>query len=137
MPPRMINLVQAADKRIEKVFDPHIAGDVNDSQVKIAKFGEVFELERQVLGSLPAQRPAGLEHVDLGAVLERARVYRPAVSMRRHGGEHVPLLVKPEQPESRAGDQHEPLRKHANGHQVPHQHQHQERDAGEWEQQRP
>ena len=43
MPPRKINLVQAADQTIEKVFDPHIAGDVNDSQAKVAKFGEVFD----------------------------------------------------------------------------------------------
>ena len=43
MSPRKINLVEAADRKIEKVFDPHIAGDVNDSQVKIAKFGEVFD----------------------------------------------------------------------------------------------
>lgn len=43
MPPRKINLIQAADKTIDKVFDPHVAGDVNDSQVKIAKFGEVFD----------------------------------------------------------------------------------------------
>jgi mannose-6-phosphate isomerase-like protein (cupin superfamily) len=43
VPPRKINLVAAADQKIAKVFDPHIAGDVNDSQVKIAKFGEVFD----------------------------------------------------------------------------------------------
>jgi mannose-6-phosphate isomerase-like protein (cupin superfamily) len=43
MPPRKIDLVAAADAKIAKVFDPHIAGDVNDSQVKIAKFGEVFD----------------------------------------------------------------------------------------------
>jgi mannose-6-phosphate isomerase-like protein (cupin superfamily) len=43
VPPRKISLLEAADGRIEKVFDPHIAGDVNDSQVKIAKFGEVFD----------------------------------------------------------------------------------------------
>src|SRR3954453_10309299 len=43
MAPRKINLVEAADRKIAKVFDPHIAGDVNDSQVKIAKFGEMFE----------------------------------------------------------------------------------------------
>jgi len=41
--PRKIHLVEAADARIGKVFDPHIAGDVNDAQVKIAKFGEVFD----------------------------------------------------------------------------------------------
>ncbi|MER8501371.1 cupin domain-containing protein [Mesorhizobium sp. M0208] len=43
MPPHKINLVEAADAKIKKVFDPHIAGDVNDSQVKIAKFGEAFD----------------------------------------------------------------------------------------------
>ncbi|RUV74496.1 MAG: cupin domain-containing protein [Mesorhizobium sp.] len=43
MPPHKINLVEAADTKIKKVFDPHIAGDVNDAQVKIAKFGEVFD----------------------------------------------------------------------------------------------
>ena len=43
MPPHKINLVDAADQKIKKVFDPHIAGDVNDAQVKIAKFGDVFD----------------------------------------------------------------------------------------------
>ncbi|RWC18501.1 MAG: cupin domain-containing protein [Mesorhizobium sp.] len=43
MPPHKINLVEAADQKIKKVFDPHIAGDVNDAQVKIAKFGDVFD----------------------------------------------------------------------------------------------
>ncbi|PBB16886.1 cupin domain-containing protein [Mesorhizobium sp. WSM4313] len=43
MPPRKINLVEAADRTITKVFDPHIAGDVNDAQAKVAKFGEVFD----------------------------------------------------------------------------------------------
>jgi mannose-6-phosphate isomerase-like protein (cupin superfamily) len=43
VPPHKINLVEAADAKIRKVFDPHIAGDVNDAQVKIAKFGDVFE----------------------------------------------------------------------------------------------
>jgi mannose-6-phosphate isomerase-like protein (cupin superfamily) len=43
MPPRKINLVEAADTRIKKVFDPHIVGDINDSQAKVAKFGEVFD----------------------------------------------------------------------------------------------
>ena len=42
MTPRKINLKEAA-RGIEKVFDPHVAGDVNDAQVKIAKFGEVFD----------------------------------------------------------------------------------------------
>jgi mannose-6-phosphate isomerase-like protein (cupin superfamily) len=43
VPPCKINLIEAADAKIRKVFDPHIAGDVNDSQVKIAKFGDIFD----------------------------------------------------------------------------------------------
>ena len=43
MPPRKINLVEEADRKIAKVFDPHIAGDINDSQAKVAKFGELFD----------------------------------------------------------------------------------------------
>ncbi|MBX3570624.1 MAG: cupin domain-containing protein, partial [Rhizobiaceae bacterium] len=43
MPPRKINLVEAADRTITKVFDPHVAGDVNDSQAKVAKFGATFD----------------------------------------------------------------------------------------------
>ncbi|MCP4384087.1 MAG: cupin domain-containing protein [Hyphomicrobiales bacterium] len=43
MPPRKINLVEAADAQISDVFQPCIAGDVNESQVKIAKSGEVFD----------------------------------------------------------------------------------------------
>ena len=42
MAPRKINLLQAAED-IDRPFEPHIAGDVNDAQVKIAKFGEAFE----------------------------------------------------------------------------------------------
>lgn len=42
MPPRTLNLIAAA-QGIDTVFDPHIAGEVNDAQVKIAKFGEVFD----------------------------------------------------------------------------------------------
>lgn len=41
--PRKISLVSAAETRIKGVWQPHIAGDINDSQVKIAKFGEVFD----------------------------------------------------------------------------------------------
>ena len=41
--PRKINLVSAAESQIQGVWQPHIAGDINDSQVKIAKFGEVFD----------------------------------------------------------------------------------------------
>lgn len=41
--PKKINLVNAAEHQIKGVWQPHIAGDINDSQVKIAKFGEVFD----------------------------------------------------------------------------------------------
>ncbi len=43
MPPSKLNIVAAADRQITKVFDPHVVGDVNESQVKVAKFGETFD----------------------------------------------------------------------------------------------
>ncbi|AKR57506.1 cupin [Youhaiella tibetensis] len=43
MAPRKINLLKAADEKISAVFKPAIAGDVNQSQVKVAKFGAVFD----------------------------------------------------------------------------------------------
>ena len=43
MAPRKIDLLASADQRIHKVFQPFVAGDVNESQVKIAKFGEAFD----------------------------------------------------------------------------------------------
>ena len=41
--PHKINLVRAAESQINGVWQPYIAGDINDSQVKIAKFGDVFD----------------------------------------------------------------------------------------------
>lgn len=43
MPPSKLNIIEAVDRQITDVFDPHIVGDVNESQVKVAKFGEVFD----------------------------------------------------------------------------------------------
>ena len=43
MPPVKINIVSAVDRQVTQVFDPHVVGDVNESQVKVAKFGEVFD----------------------------------------------------------------------------------------------
>lgn len=43
MPPKKISLQTAAETQITDVWDPHIVGDVNDSQVKVAKFGTVFD----------------------------------------------------------------------------------------------
>jgi mannose-6-phosphate isomerase-like protein (cupin superfamily) len=43
MAPAKINLLAAVDRQIHEVFRPYVAGDVNDSQVKVAKFGEVFD----------------------------------------------------------------------------------------------
>ncbi len=43
MPPSKVNIVQAVDRQITETFDPHIVGDVNDAQVKVAKFGELFD----------------------------------------------------------------------------------------------
>lgn len=43
MPPRKINVLKAVDDKIKAVFQPHVVGDVNESQVKVAKFGEMFD----------------------------------------------------------------------------------------------
>ncbi len=43
MPPKKLNIIEAVDCQITDVFDPHIVGDVNEFQVKVAKFGEVFD----------------------------------------------------------------------------------------------
>ena len=43
MVPTKINVIQSVDRQVDKVFDPHIVGDVNESQVKVAKFGDVFD----------------------------------------------------------------------------------------------
>jgi mannose-6-phosphate isomerase-like protein (cupin superfamily) len=43
MPPRKLNVVDAVDRQISQVFRPYIVGDVNDSQVKVAKFGAEFD----------------------------------------------------------------------------------------------
>ncbi len=43
MPPKKLNILASADKQIADVFDPHIVGDINDCQVKVAKFGEKFD----------------------------------------------------------------------------------------------
>jgi mannose-6-phosphate isomerase-like protein (cupin superfamily) len=43
MMPSKVNILKSVDQQVKKVFDPHIVGDVNESQVKVAKFGEVFD----------------------------------------------------------------------------------------------
>ena len=43
MQPTKLNILAAVDQQVTNVFDPHVAGDVNDSQVKVAKFGDVFD----------------------------------------------------------------------------------------------
>ncbi len=43
MPPVKVNILAAAEAQINEVFDPHVVGDVNNTQVKVAKFGEVFD----------------------------------------------------------------------------------------------
>ncbi len=43
MPLRKINIIDAADCQISNVFDPYVVSEVNESQVKVVKFGEVFD----------------------------------------------------------------------------------------------
>lgn len=48
MLPSKVNIVSAVDRQVQNVFDPHIVADVNDCQVKVAKFGEVFDWHSHV-----------------------------------------------------------------------------------------
>ena len=43
MPPSKINVLEAVDRKVKEVFRPFIVGDINDSQVKVAKFGAEFD----------------------------------------------------------------------------------------------
>ena len=43
MPPSKVNVLQAVDQKIKEVFHPFIVGDVNEAQVKVAKFGAEFD----------------------------------------------------------------------------------------------
>lgn len=43
MLPAKINILTAVDQQVSRHFDPHIVADVNDSQVKVAKFGPMFD----------------------------------------------------------------------------------------------
>jgi len=43
MPPQKVNILEAATKQITGIFQPHIVADINDAQIKVAKFGEVFD----------------------------------------------------------------------------------------------
>ena len=43
MPPSKINVLEAVDRKVKEVFHPFVVGDVNDSQVKVAKFGAEFD----------------------------------------------------------------------------------------------
>jgi mannose-6-phosphate isomerase-like protein (cupin superfamily) len=40
---RKIAIAELAEKRIGKLFDPHIVADVNEAQIKVAKFGPAFD----------------------------------------------------------------------------------------------
>ncbi|MEO1041914.1 MAG: cupin domain-containing protein [Pseudomonadota bacterium] len=46
MPPSKFSLVHAVEGQITKTWDPHVVGDVNETQVKVAKFGDVFDWHR-------------------------------------------------------------------------------------------
>ncbi|MEM7741209.1 MAG: cupin domain-containing protein [Pseudomonadota bacterium] len=43
MPPSKLNIVAAAARQITTTWDPRIVGDVNTAQVKVAKFGTLFD----------------------------------------------------------------------------------------------
>ena len=102
MPPRKINLVEAADQKISKVFDPHIAGDVNDSQAKVAKFGETFDWHAHehedeaflvLKGRIAIDFRDGAVELDAGEflVVPKATEHRP----RALTHEPIVLMVEP------------------------------------------
>jgi mannose-6-phosphate isomerase-like protein (cupin superfamily) len=41
--PVKINILEAVDRKIKDVFRPFVVGDVNEAQVKVAKFGDAFD----------------------------------------------------------------------------------------------
>lgn len=43
MPPAKLNILNAVDRQVSRVFDPHVVADVNSSQVRAAKFGPLFD----------------------------------------------------------------------------------------------
>jgi len=43
MPPQKVNILETATKQVTGIFQPHIVADINDAQIKVAKFGEVFD----------------------------------------------------------------------------------------------
>ena len=43
MPPSKINVLEAVDRKIREVFHPFVVDDVNEAQVKVAKFGAEFD----------------------------------------------------------------------------------------------
>ena len=43
MPPPKLNIARAAAVQIKTLFDPYVVGDVNEYQIKVAKFGAEFE----------------------------------------------------------------------------------------------
>ena len=46
MAPEKLNVIDAVDRQVDRAFDPDVLGDVNESQIKVAKFGEVFDRHR-------------------------------------------------------------------------------------------
>jgi len=102
MVPRKINLVEAAEAGITGVWQPHIAGDVNDSQVKIAKFGATFDWHAHehedeaflvLKGRIAIDFRDGAVELDTGdfLVVPKATEHRP----RALTHEPIVLMVEP------------------------------------------
>jgi len=102
MVPRKINLVEAAEAGITGVWQPHIAGDVNDSQVKIAKFGATFDWHAHehedeaflvLKGRIAIDFRDGAVELDAGEflVVPKATEHRP----RALTHEPIVLMVEP------------------------------------------
>ena len=102
MIPRKLNVVGLAARQITTVFEPHIVGEVNDFQIKVAKFGSEFDWHSHVdedeaflvlQGRIAFDFREGTVELDEGdsIVVPRAKEHRP----RSLTPEPIVLLIEP------------------------------------------
>ena len=102
MLPAKFNIVSAADRQITDVFDPYIVGDINESQVKVARFGETFDWHSHaqedegflvLRGRIAIDFREGTVEIDAGEflVVPRGLEHRP----RSLSHEPIVLMIEP------------------------------------------
>ncbi|MGB0694869.1 MAG: cupin domain-containing protein [Rhodospirillaceae bacterium] len=94
MPPTKLNILQSTDAQITTTFDPHIIGEVNGHQLKVAKFGEVFDWHshpEEDEGFLVLRGKIAIDFRDGSVELAEGEVM-----VVPHGVEHRPRSLTPE-----------------------------------------